>query len=206
MTAVASFITSSLGILDPIANPTDYDVIVVGGITSPGYCVLSGFKRIQMFDKKMGKGTTGATPTMTNRKPAEGTVTFFLWDDGVASGTGINQYGLMTTFLDQLFYDPTKATVQAVDVYHPSLAAIRATQFYCEEIGALEPVGDMAENMKSITIKLTEFLPPPPLPAVSTPTMAKPQAESKAPGETPDPIGDAQQEQIKQLMGKAGLT
>jgi hypothetical protein len=202
MAAVPSFVTNSLGILSPLAYPQDYDVIVVGGVTSPGYCILSGFKRIQMFDKKMGKGTKGATPTMTNQKPAEGFVKFYLWDDGSESG-GPDQFALMGNFLNQLFYDPTKQNVQAVDVYHPSLAAIRATQFYCEEIGAMEPEGDPAIGVKTITIKLTEFIPPPPQPAVSTPTMSKPNTPDQTPGQQTDPVGDAQQAQIAQLLQKA---
>jgi hypothetical protein len=195
--------SNAAGILSPLANPTAYDVVVVGGVTSPGVCFLSGFKRIQGFDKKIGKGTIGVTPTMTTSPPCYGHIKFVLWDDGVASKTGVNQFANMGPFLAQLKYDPTKQNIKAIDVYHPSLAAIDAVAFVCEELGALEQEGEPGQQLYSLTIKLSEYKPPPPQAAVSTPSTTISNTGTDKAGPPPDPIGDAQQAQIANLLAKA---
>jgi hypothetical protein len=206
VTAAVSFVSAG-GILSPLAYPQDYDVIVVGGVTSPGVCFLSGFERVQGFDKKLGKGSVGATPTMVHNKPAEGHVKFVLGDDGVRSGSGIDQFALMGTFLQQLKYDPTKTVITAVSIYHPSLAAIDVSSVFCERIGALEIEGEPGMGLYSITIKLSEYLPPPPVAAVSTIKTTKVTPPNTVPFGPPTPtVHDGQQDQIGQLLAKAGLT
>jgi hypothetical protein len=206
MTAAVSFVSAG-GILSPLAYPQDYDVIVVGGVKSPGVCFLSGFKRVQAFDKKLGKGAVGSTITMTNKIPVEGRVKFLLGDDGVRSGSGIDQFALMGSFLQQLKYDPTKTVVTAISVYHPSLAALDVSSMVCEEIGGLEIEGQPGAGLHSLTIKLTEYLPPPPVAAVSTIKTTKVTPPNTVPFGPPTPtVHDGLQDQVGQLMAKAGLS
>lgn len=191
---------ASAGILSPIANPATWDVIQVGGVTSPGVCYLSGFKRVHEFDKKKGKGTQGATLTFTQKPPVEGTIKFLLWDDGTGS-TGQDHFGDWGPFVALLKYDPTKKAVQAIDVYHPSLAFIDANSFVCTEIEAPVIEGDPGHVLYSITIKLCEYRPPSANSAVGTPTMAI--AGANAAGDPGLAAQDAQQKEIASLMAQA---
>lgn len=193
----------SAGILSPIQQPSVWDVLEVGGVTSPGVCFLSGFRRVHDFDKKSGKGTEGATLTFTRKPPVEGHVKFLLWLDGTQYASAPNHFQLWGQFVQQLKYDPTKEAVTAVDVYHPSLAFINATSFVCTEIGAVEQEGEPGQQLYSITIKLCEYAPPPKLSAVSTPQTATANAPEASAGTPPDPIADAQQAQIQALLQKA---
>jgi hypothetical protein len=200
----ATALRSSL--LSPLAYPSTWDVIQVGNVTSPGVCFLSGFKRVHDFDKKSGKGTEGATLTFTRKPPVEGTVKFLLALDGTQYPGAPDQFSGWATFCQQLKYDPTKTTVTAVDVYHPSLAQINATAFVCTEIGAVEIEGEPGMGLYSATIKLCEYAPPPKVSAVSTPQTATANAPEATAGTPPDPIAEAQQAQIAALMQKAAKT
>jgi hypothetical protein len=187
------------GILSPILYPQAYDVIQVGTVVSPGVCYLSGFKRVHEFDKKKGKGTQGATLTFVQKPPMEGTVKFLLGYTP-ASGVPVDMFAEWGPFAAQLKYDPTKKTVQAVDVYHPSLAFLDATSFVCTEIGGLEIEGEPGHQLYSITIKLCEYNPPAKKSAVGTPTTAIANASGDAPTQ---PVQDAQQVEIASLLAQA---
>lgn len=177
--------------INPFRNAEQWDVLECGGDVSPGMCKLSGFSRASGWEKKKGKGAKGTTLTLNEFPPCSGTVTFYLWleEHFVAWGT----------FRGRFMYDPTKKPATAVDVYHPSLADIDCLKVVCEDIGAIEPVG---QGMYKITVKLCEFHPPPKKSAVSTPKTSADKSGSKA-GGSGDPVADAQQEEIKRLLAEA---
>jgi hypothetical protein len=195
---------SGLATLDPIANPQAWDAILVAGHQSPGVCFLSGFKREQVFDKKKGKGTKGNTLTYVQGPSVEGTIKFLLWDNGTGA-TGHNHFAEWDAFVPFLQYDPTKKKVQAIDLFHPALAAISATSFVCEEIGACEQEGEPGQQLYSITIKLCEYYPPSKSSAVGTPSTSVagtvPGGGAGVPANTN--AQDAQQQQIAALMAQA---
>lgn len=182
------------GSVDPIQNPQAWDVVQIGQQSSPGLCKLSGFKRGHEFDVKRGKGTLGATVTFVGRPPAKGTITFKLWT--------AQHFAAWDSFRPLLKYDPTKKAVQAVDVYHPSLADIEMTSFVVEGIGAIEHQGD---GLYQCVVELLEYFPPPKASAVSTPSgsVSTGTGGSGASGTPADPVADAQQKEIAALLNKA---
>jgi hypothetical protein len=189
------------GIFSPIQNPGAWDVIVIGGVASPGVCYLSGFKRLHEFDKKKGKGTQGATLTFTQKPPVEGTVKFLL---GYQTTTGtVDHFDAWGSFVKLLKYDPTRKSVQAIDIYHPALAFIDVVSCVCTEIEAPQIEGDPGQQLYTITIKLCEYNPPKKKSAVGTPTTAISNSASGVAGAAADPVQDAQQKEIAALLAQA---
>lgn len=189
------------GILNPIQNPAAWNVIKVGGVVSPGVCYLSGFKRVHEFDKKKGKGTQGATLTFTQKPPVEGTVKFLLGYQ--STGTLADHFDAWGPFVRLLKYDPTKKTVQAIDVYHPSLAFIDATSFVCTEIEAPTIEGEPGQGLYTLSIKLCEYNPPTKKAAVGTPSSSVAGAKGAGGTAPPPSAQDAQQQEIAALLAQA---
>lgn len=184
----------SSGAVDPLLNPQAWDVVKVGGRASPGLCKVSEAKRAFEFDVKKGKGTLGATITFVGRPPAKFSVTFRLW-----TSLHFQQWDVFRPFLK---YDPTKQTVQAVRMYHPSLADIDIHDVVTESIGNIIHEGD---QLYTITCEFLEYFPPPKTSAVSTPTGSRANAggSTTGTGSPADPIADAQQKEIAALLKQA---
>ncbi len=163
------------GNLDPITNPQAWDVIIIAGQTSPGFCEVGEFKRAHEWDVKKGKGVFGATTTFVGRPPAKGTIKFYLWRP--------SDFVAWDTFRKLLKYDPTKTTVSAVDIFHPSLADIDVKSVVTESIGNIVHEG---QQMYSISVELLEYFPPPKISAVATPSTSKTGSGSSA-GKNADP-------------------
>jgi len=180
------------GQINPILNPQAWDAVVVGQVTSPGYCVVTGFKRENEWDIKKGKGTVGATQTYVGKPPAKGNIKFFLWTP--------EHFFDWDVFRKLLKYDPTKKNPQPVDLYYPSLADIDIHSIIVDSIGGIEHEG---LQMYSIGVEVSEYTTPPKKSAVSTPTGSTSIPKGTTPGTAPDPIADAQQAEIAKLLGKA---
>lgn len=185
----------SSGALDPIANPQAWDVVRVGQATSPGCAVIGEIKRKNQWDVKKGKGTLGSTVTFVGRPPGTVSVEFLLWLP--------SHFRAWDTFRPLLKYDPTKKSVQAVDVYHPSWADVDFKSVVTESIGSIVHKG---KGLYSITIEWLEYFPASKVSSVSTPSGSVGTQAGTTPGAPPDPIGDAQQRQIAALAKQAGLT
>lgn len=182
-----------MSVLDPFSNPQDWDVVSIGGVTSPGLAKLSGFKRQFGWQQKKGKGARGSTVTLNEYPAAEGKVTFSLWTP--------EHFQQWASYRALFKYDPLKKKVSAVDIYHPSLADIDITSVVCQNIGAIEHQG---LGLFTIDIDLIEYNPPPKAAAVSTPDNSKTSTPTGKPnGTTPDPIADAQQKEIAKLLDEA---
>lgn len=153
------------GYLSPVAYPRVWDVVSVGTVLSPGYCVVTGWKRSYEWDVKKGKGTIGGTSTFVQTPPAEGEITIYLWDDGTL-GTGHDHFLEWALFQPLLQFDPTKKTVTAITIYHPVLLALGITSVVCDEIGQIET--DKATLMSTVTCKFHEYFPPATKSAVGT--------------------------------------
>lgn len=180
--------------VNPFDSPQDYDFVEIGGIECPGICQLSGFKRPTEWDVKKGKGTKGGTATLSQLPPAKGSIKFLLWSQ-------LHFEIWDTVFRAQFLYDPTKKTVNAVDIYHPALANIDIHSVVTESIGAVE---HESKGLYSITVELLEYLPPPKKSATGTPDGSKSNSNKAGKsGNTDDPIADAQQAEIKKLLAEA---
>ena len=176
---------------NPIEDPQAWDHIYVGQTKSP-LCKVTGFKRQYEWDKKTGKGTKGSTTTFVGQPAVNGTVTFYLWR--------VQDFVAWAAFRKLLKYDPTKKNVEAIDIWYPSLADIDVKSVTTEEIGAIEHEG---QGMYSVTIALLEYLPPPKKSATSTPSGSKTTQKGTTPGTPTDPVADAQQKEIAELLKKA---
>lgn len=186
----------SSGSVDPILNPQDWDVVTIGQTVSPGICKVGEFKRGNEWDIKKGKGTLGATVTFVGRPPAKGSITFKLWTSA--------HFAQWDTFRAALLYDPTKKAVQAIDIYHPSLADIGVNSVVTESIGNIVHDG---QGLYTIAVDFIEYFPPPKGSAVSTPTGSRSNAGLPGgSGATPDPVAEAQQKQIAELLKQASAT
>lgn len=149
------------GQADPLTFPQEWDFVRLGTnqVPSPGVCVVGAFKRAHEWDVKRGKGSKGGTMTYVGQPPAKGSIKFMLWTQ---------QHFLdWETFRPLFKYDATKKAVNAVPIYHPSLADIDLSNVVCESIGNIVHAG---QGLYELTVELIEYLPPPPTPAVSTAT------------------------------------
>jgi hypothetical protein len=177
--------------INPIENASAEDAVMFAGERSPGICKLSGFARKFTWDVKAGKGVKGSTTTLTSYPPAEGTITFYLWEP--------EHFDEWESFQKKFDYDTTKKSVNALDVYHPTLSSIGVKSLVCKSIGARVPEG---KGLFSVALEFLEYNPPPKKDASKSPDGSKGTADC-GPGAIPDPIGDAQQKEIAGLLATA---
>ncbi len=180
-------------VLNPILYPEIWDKIFIGQVQSPGVCEVKGFSRAYKWDSKGGKGSQGATSTYVERPVSTGTVRFQLWEE--------SHFDEWERFQALLEFDPTKKTVTAVDLYHPTPANNNINAVVTDDIGDLTHVG---KGLYEITVTFREYAPPPKKNASGTPSGAKSTQGGTTPGAPPDPIADAQQKQIADLLAQAG--
>lgn len=181
------------GAVNPLDNPEAWDSVQISGQPSPGLCKLSGFRRNFEWDVKKGKGTIGGTVTFVGRPPAKGSITFKLWTPA--------HFAQWDLFRPLLKYDPTKKAVQAVDLYHPSLADVDMNSFVTENVGAIEHDGN---GLYTIAVDFLEYFPPPKASAVSTPSGSTNTTTKSGAGKpNPQPVLDAQEEEIRTLLKTA---
>lgn len=178
--------------INPITNPQAYDTVRVGAVESP-LCKLGNWKRKYQFDVKKGKGTVGSTTTFVANPPAEGSITFYVWE--------ASQWDQWVAFRNVLAFDPTKAKAQAIDIYHPALVGLGVKSVQTTSIGPETNSDD--KGLWSIEVEFIEYRPVPKKDATSTATGSKAVTKVQIPGTPPDPIGDAQQAQIAKLLEQA---
>lgn len=177
--------------LNPIDNPQSWDTVRIGQVTSPGICEIGDWKQKPEWDVKRGKGVLGATITFVGRAPARGTITFKLWTSA--------HFVAWDSFRPLFKYNPAKKAVQAIDIFHPSLADIELNSVVCEGIGSAKHMGG---GLYTIDVDLLEYFPPPKASAVGTPSGST-SGKSTAGGKSTDPIADAQQAEIASLLKQA---
>lgn len=184
----------SLGDFNPIVFPQLWDNIVIAEVQSPGICELGTFKRVHEFQIKKGKGTVGATVTFTQKPPAEGSAKLLLWTE--------EHFAQLDDFLPLLKYDPTKQGVEAVSIFHPTLAAIDISSVVCTNIESITHEGG---QLYSIKLDFLEYFPASPKNAVSSPTTTNDNTGRIRvfPGEQPRTVTDVQEKTIQDLLNKA---
>ncbi len=180
--------------LDPIKNSNLWHAFTLKGISSPGTIAKGGhkgFKRETGWDVKKGKGTKGATLTLTSQPPAKGSFTLQLfttqdfadWDAFV---------------LNVLSIDPEIQKATGLAIYYPGLSSIGVTEVVVAHYTAPEHMG---KGMYHVTIDLVEWSQPPPANVTSTPDSTSPDADPTTPPQV-DPRIAALQAQIA-LLNKA---
>ena len=180
--------------LSPV-NPHSWDAwqyITISGVPSPGVIPVDGihgFKRETEWDKKKGKGAQGATLTLVQYPPAEGSIDFLLWLPG--------HFDSWSSFRTYLRYNTAKQAGDAVDIYHPSLADLDINAVVTKSI---TPIYHKGRGLYMVTVEFIEWFPPPAKPIVATPKHAAPDQPNALAGAPADTAGDARQAQIEQLM------
>ena len=188
--------------INPIDFASDWSFVTMAGVQSPGVIAVDGirgFERETGWDTKKGKGTQGATLSLTTFPPAEGSIEFVLW---LAS-----HFTQWQKFRAGLKYNPGKkqsaTAADALDIYHPALADLEITQVVTHKIS---PIYHRGGGRYVVIVDFIEWLKPPPVSIVATTASSKPNDGASSPGSQPDPVGDAQQKQIADLMKKGAGT
>ena len=163
----------ALVLLDPISDPSSFDVVTIAGRDSPGLAQVGDPTRSYQWDIKVGKGAYGSTTTFTGRVPAEFSVTFTLWRKA--------HFAAWELFCNALKYDPAKikydpatlwvSGVTAVDIYHPSLAQLDINKVVVKKITGLVHKG---KGVWTTRVDFLEWYPPPKLSVVATPAGSTP--------------------------------
>ena len=170
--------------ISPFVNSAAWDVIVIGGVTSPGLAEWSTVpKRAYTWDKKKGKGTKGETLTFVQIPASNGKVTFKLWTD--------EHFTAWDAFRPLFKYDPTKKTVEAIEIYHPCCAEIELHSVVTESLSATKHEG---KGLYTIEWEFSEYFPPDKTSATSTPNTSTANAD----GTTPGTNGNNAQSQLDQ--------
>jgi len=177
--------------IDPIKNSNLWHKFQLKGVDSPGTIAKGGhkgFKRLTGWDEKKGKGTQGATLTLTSQPPAKGSFTLQLftpkdfedWDSFV---------------LQVLSIDPKQQQAEGLAIFYPGLSSLGVTTVVVAHYTAPEHQG---KGMYHVTIDLIEWVSPP---ATNITSTASSTAQDLPENTTPqqDPRVAALQAQIAAL-------
>lgn len=178
-----------------VSPPTEWDVLILNGLKTPGIVEIEGFERKINWDVKNTKGTKGATSTVKLLPPAKGKFIFQLW-------TGLHFTYWGNIFRQLFLYDPTKEKGSPVTVEHPSLVDIGVTSVLAE---AVHPVRHVGLNLYIIVIDAIEYKPNTGGNATATPNSPPQNVQNgpntaKPPGPT-DPLQVKIASLIKNLQG-----
>lgn len=157
-----------------------WDTVTIAGTSIPLLAQIRGFARVWRWDSKQGKGADGSTETYVGTKPAEGEITFTLYQ-----GTDFTVWAGVRPLFDYVnsitspppFFSETVSGLQVVqvsnttkafafDISHPALTPLGIRACIALECG---PVMHEGANLYTVTVKLREWRPPPQKAAVATP-------------------------------------
>ncbi len=187
--------------LNPIQFHSDWNYFKIAGVRSPGAIPrngIHGLDRVTGWDKKKGKGTAGATLTLTDFPPAEGSISLQLWEPF--------HFPAWHAFRALLRYTPGKkpgsaTAADALDIYHPSLAGVGIVSVVTHKVS---PERHMGNGLYIVQIDLIEWRNPPAVSVVATTALSKTDG-GKSPGKPPNPFAD-RQAQLKAAMAAAAAT
>ena len=180
-------------------NPNEWLYAVIKGTPTPGTIPrggVRGFTRPTGWDIKRGKGSKGATLTLKDQPPAQGSITMQLIGPGgfYADGTPSRDFAAWDNFVvGVLSISTTQQQAEGLAIYYPQFASIDLTAIVVEDYTGPEYVG---KGLYHAVIKLIEWSPPPPVSIVQTPSGTSP--DNPAPDTVPvqDPRIAALQAQI----------
>ena len=135
-------------------NEELYDVIKLGGVTSPGGVTLSGHDLVIGWDIKEGSGQKGAKMTRKSQKPIEFTATFSLLRD---VARGIDDYANWSAFETIIKSTVAGKEPRALDIYHPDLAEREIKSVVLGTLGGRTYDG---KGGSKIAVKFLEYRPP----------------------------------------------
>ena len=153
-------------------NPVDdeflYNLIILGGVGSPGMVTLSGHDREIDWDIKTGPGQSGASTTLKAKKLVEFTASFYLADQ--------EDFDNWPSF-KELIESTVKGKGQALDIFHPDLAANGIKSVVLKSFGGV--VHDK-KGGQTIAVKFLEYSPPKKATVNPSGSKSKPKADPNA--------------------------
>lgn len=170
--------------LNPIEFAKDWSYFTIVGSRSPGAIPrngIHGFDRETGWDKKKGKGTAGATLTLTDFPPAIGSIALQLWEP--------QHFSEWAVFRALLKYTPGKrpgsaTAADALAIYHPSLAGLGIISVVTHKVS---PERHMGNGLYIVTIDFIEWLKSTNASVVATAAQSKTTGDPTKPGDKPDP-------------------
>lgn len=145
----------------PLYSSNAWDVVELGGQKLPGVWTAQAVasKRV---DEKQAAGSHAATPTFLGKKPAEVTLTGYIWTPA--------QLKLWNDIVELIWPPPCllpmdakkakafkrKLDNTALDIYHPALAMLRISSVIVEAIPSPAPGRNSGE--RTVVIKCREFV------------------------------------------------
>lgn len=148
--------------IDPISNPQAYDVVVIGGLVTPGIAVVGAPSASYKWDVKSGPGSDGGTVTFQGIPPRSFTVEITLWEKEHFSQ------------LDELrsMIAPAEHGIEppAYDIAHPSLSQVGISSVVVEDF---PPAARSGKGIWKTSIKFIEYRPARKKSVVSTPKSSK---------------------------------
>lgn len=148
---------------NPIDDEDLFDVIELGGVTSPGQVVsISGHERKINWDVKEGQGQSGASSTLKSIPLRTFTVTIFL-----ADGDDLSPWPAWRGLCLSTITGPKP---KALDIYHPDLAVVGIKSAVLASLGGPQHDG---KGGQTVAIVFQEYAPPKPKGGTATGSKAK---------------------------------
>jgi hypothetical protein len=160
----------------------------INGVVTPGTIPrggVKGFKRETGWDEKRGKGTKGATLTLSSAPPCHGSILLQLIGPGgvYANGQPSTDLADWDIFVAQvLSIAPTQQQAQGLAIFYPLFLAINLTSVVVKHYSPPEYMG---RGMYHAEIELIEWVQPPPVSVVSTVQATKVDTSGNSPALPP---------------------
>ena len=138
-----------------IDNEELYNVIVLGGVTSPGQVTLSGHDRKVNWDVQAGPFLNGATTRFKSIPPIEFTASFYLVKDVANKLDDFVLWPAFLTLINSTIASPR--TPKALEIYHPDLAANDIKSVVKAMVGGMTYDG---KGGATVDVKFQEYRPP----------------------------------------------
>lgn len=148
--------------IDPIESPSDYDVVVIGGMVTPGIARVGDPTASFKWDVKSGPGTDGGTTTYQGIPPRQFAVELDLWRP--------EHFRQLDALRATIAPMARKGDPPAYDIAHPALFDLGIKSVVVEDFSPVRPKG---KGLWSATIKFLEYRPPKKKSVVSTPKSSK---------------------------------
>src|SRR5271165_7029104 len=180
----------------------DWTYFTLSGVASPGTIMrggVRGFERETGWDEKRGKGTKGATLTLTSAPPVKGQIVlqligpggFYSWEK---PSTDFQNWDNFVASV--LSIDPQKQSADGLAIYYPGFAAIGLTTVVVAKYKGPEHQG---KGLYHCTIDLIEWTPPPAVSIVSTVSSTAPEQSD---ADAPPPV-DPEEAALQQAIAAA---
>ncbi len=160
-----------LFVFDPLADPGLHDVMVAGGVQSPGVClVMSGGDREYNWDIKQAPGTQGYVMTYRGWKAGDEIVCRFVFFEHPKGPGYVPTYpssqveSFYNDWVPIFAIDARKLRPSPIAINHPVLASNDINNVVCKRIGRLQSDGKM---LWWVDMAFLEFRPPRIIPAAT---------------------------------------